>query len=100
MPLVRFAAKEEEAYSPLTKGRRLGDPRLVAIAREVGRSTAQVLIRWSPQKGYVVIPKSASPERICENAGALDFALDAGQMARLDALEEGLRTAWDPTGVP
>jgi diketogulonate reductase-like aldo/keto reductase len=89
-----------EAYSPLTKGRRLDDPRLAEIARELGRSSAQVLLRWSLQKGYVVVAKSANAERIRENAEALGLQLDDGQMARLDALEEGLHTAWDPTDVP
>jgi methylglyoxal/glyoxal reductase len=100
--LVRYCAKHRivvEAYSPLTKGRRLADPRLVSIAREVGRSPAQVLIRWSLEKGFVVIPKSADRERIVANADVFDFELDDKATARLDRLEESLRTAWDPSGV-
>jgi diketogulonate reductase-like aldo/keto reductase len=100
--LVRYCAERGivvEAYSPLTKGRRLGDPRLVAIARELGRAPAQVLIRWSLEKGFVVIPKSADRERIVANADVFDFELGERATARLDALEESLRTAWDPSGV-
>lgn len=85
-----------EAYSPLTKGRRLDDATVAAVAAEVGRTPAQVLVRWSLQKGFVVIPRSSSPARIAENAAVFDFALDEGQMARLDALDEGLTTGWDP----
>jgi diketogulonate reductase-like aldo/keto reductase len=89
-----------EAYSPFAKGRRLEDPRLSDIARSAGRSPAQVLVRWSLQKGYVVLPKSATPERIAANANVFDFALTAEAMAKLDALEEGFRSAWDPSVVP
>ena len=85
-----------EAYSPLTKGRRLDDWTVTAIAAEVGRTPAQVLIRWSLQKGFVVLPRSSNPIRIVENAAVFDFALENGQMARLDALVEGLTTGWDP----
>jgi diketogulonate reductase-like aldo/keto reductase len=85
-----------EAYSPLTKGRRLDDSTVAAIAAEVGRTPAQVLIRWSLQKGFIVLPRSSNPERIAENAAVFDFVLADGQMARLDALDEGLTTGWDP----
>jgi methylglyoxal/glyoxal reductase len=85
-----------EAYSPLTKGYRLNDPTLRAVAAEVRRTPAQVLIRWSLQKGFIVIPRSSSPARIAENAAVFDFALDDRQVAALDALDEGLTTGWDP----
>jgi len=85
-----------EAYSPLTKGRRLHDPTVGAIAEEVGRTPAQVLVRWSLQKGFVVLPRSSNHARIAENADVFDFLLEDRQMARLDALDEGLTTGWDP----
>ena len=85
-----------EAYSPLTHGERLHDATVAAIAREVGRTPAQVLLRWGIQHGLVVLPKSVRPERIRENAGIFDFTLDAKAMAALDGLEEGLATGWDP----
>ncbi len=87
-----------EAYSPLTKGARLADPVVVDVARRVGRTPAQALLRWGLQHGLVVLPKSVHAERIRENADLFDFALDAESMARLDALEEGLATGWDPRG--
>ena len=89
-----------EAYSPLTKGIKLADPPLVAIARELGRTPAQVLVRWSLEKGYVVLPKSAKRERIRENANVFDFELGADRKGRLDALEANLFTAWNPSDVP
>jgi diketogulonate reductase-like aldo/keto reductase len=85
-----------EAYSPLTRGLRLSHPAVVSIAREVERSPAQVLLRWGLQHGLVVLPKSTKPARIAENGALFDFSLDADAMRRLDALEEGLVTGWDP----
>jgi diketogulonate reductase-like aldo/keto reductase len=85
-----------EAYSPLTRGKRLNHPVIRAIAGEVKRSPAQVLLRWGIQRGAVVLPKSVTPARIVENAALFDFALDAEAMARLDALDENLVTGWDP----
>jgi methylglyoxal/glyoxal reductase len=89
-----------EAYSPLTRGRRLDHPAVVAAARAAGRTPAQVLLRWGIQHGFIVLPKSVRRERIAENAAVFDFTLDAAAMARLDELEEGLTTGWDPDGVP
>jgi methylglyoxal/glyoxal reductase len=85
-----------EAYSPLTKGRRLADLTVGRIAAEVGRTPAQVLIRWSLQKELVVLPRSSNAGRIAENVAVFDFALDDAQVAALDALDEGLTTGWDP----
>jgi len=85
-----------EAYSPLTRGQRLSHPVVVALAAAQQRSPAQVLLRWGIQKGFVVLPKSVTPTRIAENAAVFDFELDASAMQRLDALEEGLVTGWNP----
>lgn len=85
-----------EAYSPLTRGQRLGHPVVTAVAERVGRSPAQVLLRWGLQRGFVILPKSVTPARIAENAALFDFELDAGSMKELDGLEEGLVTGWDP----
>jgi methylglyoxal/glyoxal reductase len=85
-----------EAYSPLTRGERLSDRSVVEVAREAKRTPAQVLLRWSIQRGLVPLPKSTTPARIVENARLFDFELTPPQMARLDALEEGLATGWDP----
>ncbi|MBN1596225.1 aldo/keto reductase [candidate division FCPU426 bacterium] len=89
-----------EAYSPLTRGKRLADPVLAAMARARGRTSAQIILRWIIQHGVAVIPKSIQPQRIEENAAVFDFTLSDGEMARIDALDEGYRTAWDPTQIP
>jgi diketogulonate reductase-like aldo/keto reductase len=89
-----------EAYSPLTHGRRLDDPMVAKVARRVGRTAAQVLLRWGLQHGYVILPKSTKPARIAENGALFDFALDEPSMKELDGLEEGLVTGWDPAEQP
>ncbi|MGQ0797418.1 MAG: aldo/keto reductase [Methanobacteriota archaeon] len=89
-----------EAYSPLTKGARLRDPLLREMAAKYARTPAQVLLRWALQHGVVVIPKSARPERIRENARLFDFSISAKDMAVLDGLGEGYRTSWNPEGQP
>lgn len=85
-----------EAYSPLTRGRRLGDPTLVAIAKEVGRTPAQTILRWGVQHDLVVLPKSTRDARIAENGALFDFTLSDSAMRRLDSLDEGHATGWDP----
>lgn len=89
-----------QAYSPLTRGARLGDPRLEAVARKHGKSPAQILVRWGLEQGLVVLPKSRRPERIRENGAVFDFALDPADHRVLDGLDEGLHTSWDPTDAP
>src|ERR1044072_3988987 len=76
-----------EAYSPLGTGRQLGDERVAEIAQRVGRTSAQVLIRWCLQRDTIVLPKSTHPERIEENANVFDFELSDEDMAALDALD-------------
>ena len=85
-----------EAYSPLTRGQRLDHAVVVELAARVDRSPAQVLLRWGIQSGFVILPKSVQSARIQENAALFDFELDADAMQRLDALEEGLVTGWNP----
>jgi diketogulonate reductase-like aldo/keto reductase len=84
------------AYSPLTRGQRLAHPVVVELAQQLGRSPAQILLRWGIEHGFVVLPKSVTPSRIEENAKLFDFSLDVAALSRLDALEEGLVTGWDP----
>jgi diketogulonate reductase-like aldo/keto reductase len=76
-----------EAYSPLGTGRHLGDRTVAEIADRLGRTPAQVLIRWSVQRELVVLPKSTHRERIAQNAEVFDFTLSGEDMAALDALD-------------
>ena len=85
-----------EAYSPLGVGRLLDNPTITSVAQAHGKSPAQVLIRWSIQLGNVVIPRSASPERIKENLDVFDFELTDDEMATLNGLDDGTRFRPDP----
>jgi len=76
-----------EAYSPLGTGRHLSNQTVRRIAGSIGRTPAQVLLRWSLQHDLVVIPKSTHRERIAENAQIFDFTLSDEDMAALDALD-------------
>jgi diketogulonate reductase-like aldo/keto reductase len=82
-----------EAYSPLGTGRHLADPTVTEIAERLGRTPAQVLLRWCLQRDTVVIPKSTHRERIEENAQIFDFELSSQDMAALDALDRTDGTA-------
>jgi diketogulonate reductase-like aldo/keto reductase len=88
-----------EAYSPLTKGRKLDDPILAEIGAAHGKTAAQVLIRWGLEHGFVVLPKSNRAARIAENFDVFDFSLSDTEMEQLDNLDEGLVTGWDPADV-
>lgn len=76
-----------EAYSPLGTGRHLSDATVKRIASRLGRSPAQVLLRWCVQRDLVVLPKSTHRERIAENAAVFDFSLSDADLAELDALD-------------
>lgn len=83
-----------EAYSPLTRGKRLDHQTIVAIAKKYGKTPAQILIRWSLQHDAVVIPKSIHEERIRENSHVFDFQLEPDDMKLLDSLNENLQTVF------
>ena len=85
-----------EAWSPIAQGRVLDDPAIVAVADGVGRTPAQVVLRWHIQRGDVVFPKSVTPSRIQENFELFDFELDADGMAAITALNRNERTGPDP----
>jgi len=89
-----------EAYSPLTKGLKLKDRKLLEIAARYGLTTAQLMIRWCLQKGYVVIPKSVTPQRIEENAKLGETDISAADIQTLDSFDCYLVTGWDPTKTP
>ena len=89
-----------EAYSPLAHAKRLDEPKLGAISEELGKTPAQVLIRWSIQRGMVVLPKSVNKSRIIENFSVFDFDISDSVMAKLDELDESFVTCWDPHNPP
>jgi 2,5-diketo-D-gluconate reductase A len=76
-----------EAYSPLGTGSHLSNATVTSMATRLGRTPAQVLLRWCLQRDLVVLPKSTHRERIAENAKIFDFTLSDADMAQLDALD-------------
>jgi 2,5-diketo-D-gluconate reductase A len=78
-----------EAWSPIAKGRVLSDPVIEQIADAVGRSTAQVVLRWHIQRGDIVFPKSVSRDRMMSNFELFDFELDSHAMDAISALDRG-----------
>ncbi len=85
-----------EAYSPLVRGERWGEPVLKKLADKYGKTEAQVLIRWSLEKGYIPLPKSVNPSRIKANAEVYDFALTPEEVQELET-PEYKPVCWDPT---
>ena len=90
-----------EAWSPLTRARRLDEPAIQSVAASHHRTPAQVLIRWGLDHGVVEIPKSVHADRIRENAQVFDFTLSADELTSLDALRGGARVGmWNPRDIP
>lgn len=85
-----------ESWSPLMNAEILTDETINAIAAEIGKSPAQVVIRSNIEHGVVTIPKSITPHRIEENINIFDFSLTANQMERIDALNENKRIGPNP----
>lgn len=85
-----------EAWSPLAQGAVLADPVITGIAERLGRSPAQIVLRWHVQLGTIVIPKSVTPARQRENIDVFDFELSGADMAQIEALDRGERTGFDP----
>jgi 2,5-diketo-D-gluconate reductase A len=78
-----------EAWAPIAQGKVLGDPVLNEIADRLGKSPAQVALRWHIQRGNIVFPKSTTPARIRENFELFDFQLEPGYIEKIDALDRG-----------
>ena len=86
-----------EAYAPLVRALRMKHPTIVNLSRKYNVSPAQLLVRWSLQKGFVPLPKSVHKERIIMNAQVDDFTIQDDDIKVMDALDEYLVTDWDPT---
>ena len=103
MELVNFCRENNicvGGYSPLAKGMVLDDPVVKQIAKVLGVTPAQVVIRWSLQREVVTIPKSTKVERVVENFNVLNFELTSDQITLLDKLHKNMRVTWDPSTVP
>jgi 2,5-diketo-D-gluconate reductase A len=97
--LRAFCAKHQiaiEAWSPIAQGKVLDDPTIREIAERVGKSPAQVVLRWHIERGDIVFPKSVTPERIVENIAIFDFELSGADVAAISALNRDERNGPDP----
>lgn len=100
--IVEWSAKHNvavEAYSPLVRGERWGETTLKSLADKHGVTEAQVLVRWSLQKGHVPLPKSVTPSRITANADVYGFELTPEEVAAMETTEYK-PVSWDPTKSP
>ena len=102
---VRAYGKEHgiatEAWAPLGQGRYdiFNLPPITAAAAAHGVTSAQVVLRWHLQTGIIALPKSSSKERMRENLDIAGFELTAEEMGAIDALDENVRLAADPTDI-
>jgi D-xylose reductase len=93
--VTAFSPLGAPSYVPLgmatTADSVLEHPTVTKIAHEVGRTPAQVVLRWGVQRGTAVIPKTSRPERLRENFALFDFALTDDQVASITALDHHRR---------
>jgi 2,5-diketo-D-gluconate reductase A len=85
-----------EAWSPIARGRIMNDPEITAIAERIGKTPAQVVLRWHIQHGRIIFPKSVNPARIKENFNIFDFELSAEDAEIVGGLNRDERTGPDP----
>lgn len=86
-----------ESYSPLMRaGEALEHPVIADLAQKHNKTPAQVILRWHVQSGFIVIPKSVTPERIRENIALFDFALSEPEMQAIQGMDQGQRIGADP----
>jgi len=78
-----------EAWSPIAQGKVLDDPAITRIAEAVGRTPAQVVLRWHLQRGDIVFPKSVTPQRVKENYELFDFELSSVDVNAINELDKG-----------
>jgi len=99
-PIISYCREHSiviQAYSPIIRGD-LDNSTIKELATKYNRDPAQILLRWSLQKGFVPLPKSATPARIHSNTQLFDFELAEEDVATLDALDRGKDGAitWNP----
>jgi len=101
--LLEFCQREKiqvEAYSPLSRSRKLDSPILARVGSHYGKTPAQIMIRWGLQHGLVEIPKSTHKERINENSNVFDFQINDTDMREIDSIDRESRVSWNPSAIP
>jgi 2,5-diketo-D-gluconate reductase A len=95
----RFCAEHQiavEGWSPIAQGEVLEDPTIREIAERVGKTPAQVVLRWHIERGDIIFPKSVTASRIRENFAIFDFELSGEDVEAISALNKNERTGPDP----
>lgn len=85
-----------QSYTPLTKGIKFNDERLIRLANKYGKTPAQIILRWNMQHGVSAIPKSANAARLKENFSIFDFSISEEDMKLMDGFNENFRVIEDP----
>ena len=85
-----------QAYSPITRGLKFNDPRLIKLSDKYQKTAAQLVLRWHLEHGVSPIPKSSKKARLFENYSANFFNLEAGDVRIMDGFNEGFRICDDP----
>lgn len=85
-----------QAYTPLVRGQRFSDPKLISMAAKYGKTPAQIILRWALQLGVSTIPKSSNPNRLKENFDVFNFHISEKDMKMINAFNENFRVVDDP----
>lgn len=85
-----------QAYTPLVRGQRFTDPKLIALASQYEKTPAQIMLRWMLQWGVSTIPKSSNAIRLKENFDVFDFQISETDMKKINAFNENFRVVDDP----
>ncbi len=85
-----------QAYTPLVRGQRFADPKLIALANQYEKTPAQIMLRWMLQLGVSTIPKSSNLIRLKENFDVFDFQISDSDMKKINAFNENFRVVDDP----
>lgn len=88
-----------QAYTPLVRGERFNDPKLLSLAEKYNKTPAQIILRWALQLGVSTIPKSANPKRLQENFDLFDFSISDTDMAYLATFNEDYRVVPSPISM-
>lgn len=88
-----------QAYTPLVRGKKMDDPRLLALSRKYGKTPAQIILRWVLQHGVSAIPKSSNLLRLRENFDLFDFEISESDMSAINNFHENLRVVDDPMSL-
>lgn len=96
LDLCRRKNIQLQSYSPITRGKKFDDPRLLQLCKKYDKSPAQIILRWNIEQGISTIPKSSKKERLQENFDAIHFSLTKEDVEYMNNFNEGFRICEDP----